>query len=44
MGVMIYAFDQLTNDHVLTLIRSALNDEDASVREAAQRVSDRLKR
>jgi HEAT repeat protein len=35
---------RLTNDHVLTLIQTALNDEDATVREAAQRVADRLKR
>lgn len=44
LAILTLGRSQLTNDHVLTLIRSALNDEDVSVREAAQRVSDRLKR
>jgi HEAT repeat protein len=44
LAILSLGRSRLTNDHVFTLIQTALNDEDASVREAAQRVADRLKR
>ena len=44
LAILSLGRSRLTNDHVLTLIQTALNDEDASVREAAQRVADRLKK
>lgn len=44
LAIITLGRSRLTNDHVVTLIQTALNDEDASVREAAQRASDWLKR
>ncbi len=44
LAILTLGRSRLTNDHVLTLIQTALKDEDTTVREAAQRVTDRLKR
>ena len=42
LAILTLGRSRLTNDHVLTLIQTALKDEDASVREAAKRVADRF--
>lgn len=44
LAILALGRSRLTNDHAMTLFQTAANDEAASVREAAQRALDYLKR
>lgn len=41
-AILLIGRSRLKNDHVLNLILTAFQDEDTSVREAAQRIADRF--